>query len=485
MQQVEHKRRRSLRSTKRRILAGCIVLLITGGVLLGIVRPWDRKPAAVEPSPSFAGSLTKREAEEVESITVIRRGKQPWTLEKNETGELRIRGSEKEPGNVVTDLIRDAMANIVYEDILTEDPAEYRDALADFGLADPMITATARYTDGTEVTVRIGDACGLEEETFHYMTVDGDDRLFAVGYGTVEDLDFDEPLLYAVEQPVLNKVLLDRIAVYDGEGNMTAGWELQGKVTDADAEENWRIIVPFEYPMDYDTVVSMKNCVGQLTLGTLVGPAEGETLAGCGFETPRAEIRLHFAAGNTGTVSELGVYDVQEWEEKEVRFVIGGKRNEMTDYVLWEDGIYTVSQFLIEPLTDADPMETAAKYPVLTPLEALSSLTVETAGETVTYQSDTETGEDGTETRKYLRNGQEIDRDVFEAAYERLLTVNVSGKLPEDYEKQETYKKYTFRTVSGGTHTVELSPWDPFQDAVTVDGYTLFYLVRGSMTDLP
>ena len=84
-----------------------------------------------------------------------------------------------------------------------------------------------------------------------------------------------------------------------------------------------------------------------------------------------------------------------------------------------------------------------------------------------------------------MRNGEEISYDAFAAAWERLLTVTVSGKLPADYECGEAHTKYTFRTVSGGTHTVELSDYDGMHDAVTMDGHTLFYLIKGGMTELP
>ena len=84
-----------------------------------------------------------------------------------------------------------------------------------------------------------------------------------------------------------------------------------------------------------------------------------------------------------------------------------------------------------------------------------------------------------------LLNGQEIPYETFEAAYDRLLTVTFSGRLPKDAQWKEPYKKYTFRTLSGGTHTVELSDWDGIHDAVTVDGSTLFYLIKNGMTELP
>ena len=66
-----------------------------------------------------------------------------------------------------------------------------------------------------------------------------------------------------------------------------------------------------------------------------------------------------------------------------------------------------------------------------------------------------------------------------------MLVVSVSGTLPQGAEWGKTHTKYTFRTVSGRTHTVELSDFDGMHDAVTLDGETLFYLIRGGMTELP
>ena len=84
-----------------------------------------------------------------------------------------------------------------------------------------------------------------------------------------------------------------------------------------------------------------------------------------------------------------------------------------------------------------------------------------------------------------LRNGKEISYDMFSAAWDRLLTVTVSGKLPNGYVPGEPHTRYTIHSVSGAVHTVELSELDAMHDAVTLDGYTLFYLIKGGMTDLP
>ena len=155
--------------------------------------------------------------------------------------------------------------------------------------------------------------------------------------------------------------------------------------------------------------------------------------------------------------------------------------------MLFGDEIYTVSTFTLSAFTEAVPMNTVAHYPVLTPLDSLESLTVEENGTVREYilseKGKTEEGEE--QTRKCLLDGQEIPWESFEAAYDRLLTVTFSGTLPENAQWNEAYKKYTFRTLSGGTHTVELSDYDGMHDAVTMDGHTLFYLIKNGMTELP
>jgi hypothetical protein len=199
------------------------------------------------------------------------------------------------------------------------------------------------------------------------------------------------------------------------------------------------------------------------------------------------------AKGSTGTVSETGVYDVTDHEEKTVELIVGDSPDDLASYVRFGDNLYTVSTFTLQTFTSPDPMASVARYPVLTPLDSLESLTVEENGEILEYVLQEATAEPAAEaapSRRCFLNGQEIPYETFTAAYERLLTVTFSGRLPDDTDMEallakEPYRKYTFRTLSGGTHTVLLRSWEDMHDAVTVDGSTLFYLIKGGMTDLP
>ena len=127
------------------------------------------------------------------------------------------------------------------------------------------------------------------------------------------------------------------------------------------------------------------------------------------------------------------------------------------------------------------PAETAARYIAPAPLNSLESMTIEKDGDTAAYTLERtgETDPDTAEEKIICRmNGEEISYDAFAAAYERLLTVTVSGQLPDGAVWKEAHTKYTFRTVSGGTYTVAFSAWDGMHDAVTLNGETLFYLIE-------
>lgn len=494
------RRKKHGKGPRRLIWVLVCAALLAAAVFAAVRLNAQPSPVQLPEDEDMRGSLENRETEEIVRLTIRMKGKEPWTAVRGVDGKLRLEnGADWTLDETLGSRIEDAMANIVYEAVLAEDPAEYGDHLADFGLDDPELVATVDYRDGQSVTLRFGGASGLADEDFHFMTVDGDGRLFAVATSLLNDLRVEEELLRPVEQPVIHVSRLDRITVRNGDGTVRVEWQLKGDILDADAAENWFLTAPVTYPADYDTMVNLKKNAGNLRLGIWIGEATEENLSACGLKNPSAVLELHLAAGTTGQITDDGAYDVQDWEESVVRLEIGGARSDLVDYVRWGNEIYTMNRFTLDTLIAAKPLDTVARYPVTVSLDTLSSLTVETEAGTTVYTlireasdgsgSDTD-GEAGVDEPasvmvRCLKNGEEIPYTAFEAAYERWLVVTVGGKLPADWEKQETHTKYSFRSVSGQQHTVELSRFDALHDAVTLDGCTLFYLIRNGIGELP
>ncbi len=491
MEKVERKKREG--KGPRRLLWLFGALILTALCVFAAIRlNKDSKPEMPEIRPETRGTVVDRDTSEILRLTVQARDQEKWTVARGEDGTLRLEGEEDWiPDETLTAKLEDAMANVVYEEVLTENAADYQSRLSDFGLAEPVMIASAWYTDGSSVTLRFGNASGLEDRDFRYMTVDGDPRLFAVASSLLEDLRIGKELLHPVEQPEIQGQRLDRITVLNGDGSKRIEWMLEGEITDSNAAEEWMLTWPFRYPADYDTMVSLRTNAANLRMGLYIGKAEELDLAALGLDPAERILEVHLAAGTTGRITEEGVYQTTDRGAETLRFEIGTNKNEMTVYVRCGDTVYTMNRFTLETLTEAEPLSSAARYPVTTSLSALAELEVEKNGSPDVYvlTRETKAGEDeGEEDVTELhcsRNGTEISAEAFEAAYERMLVVTVSGRLPDGWEKKETTERYVFRTTNGKTHTVELSPFDAMHDAVTLDGCTVFYLIRDGMPPLP
>jgi len=488
MLQVNRKKER--KPVRRWIPLTAALLLAAAGTLaaFGALR---EEPVPVR--EDHRGSLMEHETSEIRRIRIQLRNREPWTAVRNEAGSLVMETADGWAMDAALgERVEDALAHVVYEEILSEDPAEYADRLEDFGLADPALTAEVIYSDGKELKLCIGNSSGLGDEDFRYMTVEGDPRLYAAAGSLMEDLNVEQELLHPVPQPEIQTGRLDRITVRDGSERPLAEWTLNGAITDPDAAAGWQISFPIQYPADQDRLSGLRKNVGNLRLGMYVCEGTEDRKKEYGLIKPRYEISLHLAAGAAGRITEDGAYDVQQREEENIRFLIGAARNEMTDYCLYDGTVYTVNHFTVAAITELDPLETAARYPVTVPLESLSSLEIRRDDGTadlyeltrIQESADPEAEENQTEIR-CRKNGEEIPYSVFEAAYERWRVVDVSGRLPEGWVKKPSRIQYLFRTVNGREHILEFSDFDGLHDAVTVDGQTLFYLIRDGMGTEP
>ncbi len=477
MEKVEKKKTRHGWNRGRRLAAAGMLFL----ACLVLALYLSRKPEEMPVREDHSGILTHMEQNEIADVTIIRRGEEAWTIIREADGTLNLAG---ETGWTVDETlgeqILDALANLEYEEILTENAEDWKEHPEAFGLAEPLVTAIMRTRNGELMTVRIGNELETEEGSLYYMSVDNGDTLYAVSAGTAQDLRAQKELLRPVQQPEILQALLDRITIRDSRGQTEREWRLQGNITDSEAGTEWLVTAPFEYPADAESIGSLRTAAAGLRLGAWVGEAAEENLEKYGLQKPEWTLELHMAAGSTGTVSETGVYDVTEWEERTEILSIGGERSDLVRYVRYGDAVYTMSMITLSPLLEADAGETAARYVAPVPWGSLTGITVETAEGETEYARLSGEGE-----VRWLKDGEEISAEAMEAAYDRLSVLTVSGELPAGTAPGKVTVKYTFRTASGGTRELELSDFDGMHDCVTLDGYTRFYLIRDGLTELP
>lgn len=473
---------------KRRILLLFFALMMLFVILVSLllVRSEPAQDVPLLPADTSV-SLYEYSYTDVASITIRRGNEDPWTATRD--GESILLSGEI-PTALSLDECRDLLesaASILTEAVLTDDPANYADHLADYGLEEPRYEARIVYADGVDVTLRVGDKG--HDGAWRYMLVSGDVRLFAFSNGSVESLFVNRETLRKVTQPDLHKARIDRITLT--EGDRVIQWALEGNITDTDAVDRWRITAPFTYPADAAAMESLLSSAARLHLSAYVAPASDENLRKYGFDTPRLTIELHQAAGTIAVNDVDGAAQPVDFPESTVTFVIGGEKSDMIDYVRCGDSIYLSSHFTMGMFIGYDVTATMSRYPVMTALGNLAALTLRegdamteyrlTRTEQVAANNELITDEDGNPVYDVTvtRDGESVDYAAFEAAYNALTLVTVSGTLPEgESVTAKPHTVYTFTDVNGTVHTVALATFDVLHDAVIVDGQPAFYLIK-------
>lgn len=490
MLDVKKKKPRTLR--RGWLLALVLVLLVGVWCAYGLLNRPETVVEEHDHDPS--GILASYEAAQVARLGITLRNGDSWAAVQNPEGTLTLEDDpDWEVSAATAAKLLESASIIGYQEILTEDAAEYADRLADFGLETPRVVLDITYSDGARWVVRIGDALSLDENNAYYMTVEGDDRLFALDKGSAEDMMVERALLHPVTQPTLHKSRFDWITFADGEGNVLAKWELQGEIG-GNAQDRWMLTAPVKYPAEGEAISNLQTNLENLRLGAYVGEATPENLAAYGFDTPRLVLTVHMAAGSIGTTGLDGVYTVTEWPEESFVLTIGGAKNANVDYVLVGEQIYISSHYSMEVLMGMDPTTTLSRYTVPVALGNLHQLTIRQAGAERVYtlsrtEQVAENNELVTDSQGNVvydvgctLNGEEVAYAAFESAYNELLKVTVSGVLPDGWAAgEEPHTVYVFEAVTGEKYTLELVKFDALHDVVVLDGHAVFYLIRDGM----
>ena len=493
MQQVEKKKPRALPRWGRVILLLAAAALLAAAILVTLhLRQPVTPPAQTSADP--VQTLFAHDPADVQGLAITRQGEDPWELRLDgESGCFVLQGENGFTlSAAMTARLQQAACVITCESTLSDDPAEYAAHLADFGLDAPTRVAVITFADGSVRTLHIGSRAA-HTAAWYYMTLDGDDRLYALSTGMVDELFVSRESLRDVTQPVIHKARINRITLHDGNGGIRAEWALQGSIEEDDASERWQITEPFVYPADATAMASLLANAANLRLGAYVGPATAEALTAYGFDEPRLTIDIHMSEGAIATTGLDGAYTATDWPAATVTFTIGGARSDMVDYVLHEGSIYVSSHFTMAVFLDADPRSFMNRYPVLTALGNLAALTVEENGTATRYEltrtervapnNDLVYDEAGNLVwdTHVTRNGEPLDASAFEAAYQRLVGVSVAGFIPEgDTVDAAPHTVFTFTDVDGTVNTIALTSYGVLHDAVSVNGYQAFYIPKNT-----
>ncbi|MBN1777626.1 MAG: hypothetical protein JW811_05845 [Clostridiales bacterium] len=478
---------RSERKGSRRLLpllSLAFVLLLAAAFvfLLPLIKetfPPDDSAAYVY-TPSYR-TLAGFDESALDIITVTHAGGESYTLVYQD-GILSLMtdtGSLEPISAAISDSFIKYATTIYVEDTLARDESEVADQLSAMGLAPPQIKATAVFTDGSEITVRLGDS--LFDTTYHYYQWSGDDGVYLCNAGVYETFAYTADMLRTVVQPPISASLVERVSIRHGDGEpIVCGFETDGTGT---------LESPFIYPMDAEAVQALITAISNFRLGARLLPLTDETLALYGLDAPQAVIRIDQREGLYSDVTSGGAFISYTMEPSAITLTLGDADGEFFRFCGYEGTCYRVSSFLVSAFIKADAKNYAALNPADMGDVTILGITVRTGNgalelrasytENVLPNNELETDEDGNivYTAEVSCNGEPIAAAAFDALADRLKQLIVSGRLDGAAAPDGTPRwQLILTTAQGKTRTLAAYPMDSFQDILTVDGVALHYI---------
>ena len=469
-----------------------VLLLATAFVLL---LPQIKKavPAKETPKSTYTPTyqtVAKIDEATLETITVTHLGEAPYTLV-NQDGILSLHsadGSLEAIDAAASDNFIKYATTIYVEDTIATDANEIADQLSDMGLNPPQITATAAFSDGSEISIQLGSK--MLDTTYRYYMWSGDNAVYLCNSGVVETFGMTADRLRMVTQPGIIASLVERVTIRQGDGApIICSLEKSAEDTVYGTMQS-----PYAYPMSSQTAKSLLTAVESFRLGARLGSVTDDTLSLYGLDTPQAVVTIEQRGGRYTTVGSNGALQTSNLEPDTFTLTLGSADGDFFRYCAFEGTCYRVSEFLVSAFLDAAAADYATKNPVDMNGDALQSIAIRTSSgsllveaqylETVLPNNDLLTDEYGNiiYTTEATCNGEPITAEAFEELVARLWQLSVSGSLPKaDAPGGTPLWRITLETTQGKSRMLAAYPMDAFNDVLAVDGVAVHYISKEAL----
>ena len=486
---MQHPNKVDRRPLNRKLVLWLSLALLALAVALILLLPAIRQrfPAESVAVPDVVlpfRTLGEYAEDALDSVTITHADGQSYTL-RYQNGALWL---ERDGGLTAisessSDTLIKAVTQISVENIVTEDASEVAEHLEDMGLAPPRAVAHVRYTSGDTVTLELGSE--VPETTYSYYRWSGDNGIYMCDVGISDALLMTANRLLPVEQPVMTRLLIDRLALTTADGQVIG----MAFTSDAAGNAYGRLTSPYDYPMSADATDAMLTALTNFRLGTPEGDLTDDSYAEYGFDSPLLVLEAHSREGARSVVSDDGQLLAETAPEMTLRFTLGREEGDYYYTCLYEGARYNVSRFLCEALVNAKTAQLITRTPADLGDVYISAIAVQTGTgvldahaarvERVLPNNQLETDVDGNvlyDTTVTI-NGETATQEQYDALVSRLKSMKVSGSLPDGWspDGKTPRWKLTLTTEGGQTRQITAYTLDAFSDALVVDGSALHY----------
>lgn len=441
------------------ISAGTVLVL--GAVLVLL---WFSMRPADEPTAQSSSAELKTVSVVPETITQLSK----MTVENQEGAFTIIPDGDayrvEELGALPQDLtLVQYLAESTFDLTTSTEIGEVED-LAEYGLANPVITITLTFDDGGQKTLLLGNTVPFDEESRYFCTPDS---------SYVYVVKADKHLAEGQEAFVSKKVIRNEAGKEGDSFSSLALWgsDFPEKLVVTQQDGVYRMVAPVSSAVDESQVSYAAVQLSGLTAQEAVAVhPSAELLTSLGFDTPRTELE----ATLNGVYYHIKV----------------AAKDSNTDYVLVDgmDVVYQVLRSNISAWADLDRLSLQDRRVSNIGIEEIAQLSYR-SGEISFQLSATRTEDDSrsTEDKTYYTyqaesNGTPLDSSAYEtfAAAAGALTI-VEHQLPTEGTAEVTL---TWKTFEGVEHKLELIPFDDTLTRAVLDGSQMGLVRQSAVQNL-
>ncbi len=381
--------------------------------------------------------------------------------------------------------------------------AEKAEKLEDFGLADPKSYLQAVLSDGTKVTLQIGNKAATGEGYYALVNEDGKVYLLSDSYGS--GLRFtNTDMTEVAEGPTIEAANIRRIVVdnRDSEDFELLYQEDNDLDKSGSAMFPWILVKPYAqgYSADSSAVTTLQEKYTAIDYIKCVeyNPID---LSQYSLDNPISVIKLEYLETRTEKLDkpekdpDTGeeITEKTYYEPKEYKLSVGGLDENNNYYVMIEDdgAIYTMDKDAVDDMVEVDTFSLLNKFVAIPNIDMVDRVDIDIDGTSYTMSMERATGtndagEDEVKTT-YFYNGKEVKEDVFKDVYQKIIAAQYDAPIKEEISAEGITPHLTMKFyLNDDKNTVLTASYLPYDDSFYIikNGETRFFADKRKIDDI-
>ncbi len=483
---------------KKNAVTLILLLLALAGLLAFYFWYTNREPVSEEEAENETIALSTVNTENIVSIhytyedtdlTFLKEG-EVWVAEEDKSRPIN------------QDRVK-SIIGVVDDISATRIIAEKAENLEDFGLLDPTSYVQAALSDGTKVTLQIGNEAATGDGYYALVNEDGKVYLLANSYGS--GLKFTNTDLTAVaEDLTIEAANIRHITVdnRDSEDFELFYEENNGLDNSGSAMFPWVILKPYpqRYTADSSAVTTLQEKYTTFDYIKCVDyhPTELSTY---GLDQPMSIIELGYLETRTETLDEPEkdpdtgeeITEKTYYDPKEYKLSVGGLDENNNYYVMIEgdSAVYTIDKDAIDNMVEVDVFSLLNKFVAIPNIEMVDRVDIDIDGSAYTMSMERATGkndagEDEVKTT-YFYNSKEVEEDVFKDVYQKMISAQYDAPIKEEISAEGITPHLTMSFhLNDDKNTVLTASYLPYDDSFYIikNGETRFFADKRKIDDI-